>query len=157
VNVKPDSLTPARRSPKLARADIETMQRRRVEQFRVLAAVADRFPKDADTAGRASGTVSAAELAKRAGVSGKAVSRALKHWQKWRVLWVHWRREQIRFERVLVETLLAAWADNPRTVASLLQEHRAKREAEAPQPRVPKTPLIGDPQTTETASAATPS
>jgi len=133
------------------------MQRRRVEHFRVLAAIADRFPKDSDIDGRASGAVSVAELAKRAGVSGKAVGRALKHWQQWRVLWVHWRREQIRFERTLVEILLAAWADNPRSVASLLQEHRAKREAAAPQPRVPKTPLIGHPQTTETASAATPS
>jgi len=157
VNVKPNSYTPPRRSSKPSRAEIETMQRRRVEHFRVLAAIADRFPKDSDIDGRASGAVSVAELAKRAGVSGKAVGRALKHWQQWRVLWVHWRREQIRFERTLVEILLAAWADNPRSVASLLQEHRAKREAAAPQPRVPKTPLIGHPQTTETASAATPS
>jgi hypothetical protein len=151
VNVKPNSYTPSRRSSKPSRAEIETMQRRRVEHFRVLAAIADRFPKDADTAGRVSGAVSVAELAKRAGVSGKAVGRALKHLQQWRVLWVHWRREQIRFERPVVESLLAAWANDPRSVASLLQEHRAKREAAAPWPRVPKTPCVGVPQVAETA------
>lgn len=157
MSVKPNSNTSLQRRANLARVEIETMHRRRVEHFRVLATIAEWFPKRADAGGRASGAVTVAELAKRAGVSGKAVGRALKHWQQWRVLWVHWRREQIRFERALVETLLAAWADNPRSVASLLQEHRAKREAVAPQPRVPKTPLIGHPQTTETASAATPS
>jgi len=155
VNAKPDSYTPPQRSSKLARAEIETMRRRRAEHFRVLAAIAEQFPKDADIDGRASGAVSVAELAQRAGVSRKAVGRALKYWQQWRVLWVHWRREQIRFERPVVESVLAAWADNPRSVALLLRKHRANREAAAPWPRVPKTPLIGLPQTTETASAAT--
>lgn len=154
MNDKPDSYTAPRRSPKLARAEIETMRRRRVEHFRVLAAIAERFPKDADVNGRAGGAVSVAELAKRAGVSGKAVGRALKHWQQWRVLWIHWRREQIRLERNLVENLLAAWADDPRGVTLLLQEHRAKREAAAPWPRVPKTPSTGPLQITETTAVA---
>jgi hypothetical protein len=157
MTVKPDSYTHPRRSSKFARSEIQTMRRRRVEHFRVLTAIAERFPKNADIDGRASGAASVAELALRAGVSRKAVGRALKYWQQWRVLWIHWRREQIRFERTLVENFLAAWADDPRGVALLLREHRAKREAAAPWPRVPKTPLIGLPQTTETASAATSS
>jgi hypothetical protein len=155
--MKPNSNTSPRRSGKLARAEIETMRRRRAEHFRVLAAIAERFPKASDIDGRVGGVVSGAELAQRADISRKAVGRALKYWQQWRVLWVHWRREQIRFDRTVVESLLVGWANDPRSVALLLRKHRAKREAAAPWPRVPKTPLIGLSQTIERASAVTPS
>jgi hypothetical protein len=139
VNAKPHSYTHPRPRSKFAHSEIETMRRRRVEHFRILAAIAERFPKDADAKGRASGAVSVGELAEGAGVGRKAVGRALKYWQQWRVLWVHWRREQIRFERTVVENLLATWASDPRSTAKFLREHRAKREAAAPRPSVPKT------------------
>jgi hypothetical protein len=130
------------RNRKFAKEELKTLLRRRAEHFRVLAAVTDLLPKIADADGQASGAASAAELAKRAGVSGKAVNRALRHWQRWRVLWIHWRRGQIRFERTVVEKVLAAWTNDPHGVASLLHKHRAKREGAAPRPRVPKTPSI---------------
>jgi hypothetical protein len=151
VSAKLSSNTSSQHRPHRSRAEIETLLCRRSEHFRVLTAIAEQCPNDLDIDGRASGTVSVAELAKRAGVSGKAVGRALKHWQQWRVLWIHWRREQIRFERPVVESLLAAWANDPRGLAFLLRKHRAKREAAAPWPRVPKTPCVEGPQVAETA------
>lgn len=141
------------RNPMLAKEELKTLLRRRAEHFRVLAAIAELFPRDVDINGQASGAVSVSEFAQRAGVSRKAVGRALKYWQQWRVLWVHWRREQIRFERTVVESVLAAWANGPRRVAALLHEHRAKRETAAPWPCVPKKPCVGAAQVAETALA----
>lgn len=146
-----------RRGPKLARAEIETLQRRSVEHFRVLSAITDLLPRSGDTDGRAAGTLNVAELAARAGVSNKAVDRSLWHWREWRVLWLFWKGDQVwdvRFERTVVEALLTAWTTSPRKVGRLLIEHRRQREAVAPQ-RVPKTPPTftpsPSPQVVETA------
>jgi len=81
-NATPRETSP-QRSPKLARTEIETMQRRRVEQFKVLSAIAHLVP---DVEGRASGTLHVEGIATSAGVSRKAVGRALEHWRRWRVL-----------------------------------------------------------------------
>lgn len=42
-------------------------------------------------------------------------------------------------ERAVVEEVLAARAEGPRKVVALLSWHKAKREAIAPWPRVPKS------------------
>lgn len=141
MNVKPDSCTSARRSPKLSRAEIETIQRRRVEHFRVLKAVTELLEPTGAPDGCVTGTLSEFELSVRTGVSRKAAARSMRHWREWRVLWL-WckggRVWDVRFERAVVDPLLAAWGSSPRTVGRMLIEHRRKREAIAPR-RVPKT------------------
>lgn len=134
-------VTSPRRNAKLASAEFETMKRRRVEQWRVLGAITELLPGSADTDGRAVGTLSVAELAAHAGVSNKAVDRALYHWREWRILGLFWKGDQVwdvRFERAVIESLLTAWTITPREVSRLLIEHRRWREAMAPR-RVPKT------------------
>jgi hypothetical protein len=124
-----------RRSTKLSQVEIETMQRRHVEQFCVLAAIIELLPRSEDTKGRATGTLRVAELTARAGVSGKAVDRSLGHWRRWRVLWLFWKGDHVwhvRFERAVVETLLATRTTSPGQVGRLLTEHRRHREAVAP-------------------------
>lgn len=130
---------PPQRSPKLARTEIETMQRRRVEQFKVLSAIAQLV---LDVDGRASGTLCVEGMATSAGVSRKAVGRSLEHWRRWRVLWLFWKGDRVwdvRFERSVVDALLAASKVSPRDVGQLLTKHKSQREAVAPRP-VPKTP-----------------
>jgi len=141
VNAKPDSNTSPRRSAKLARAEKEIMRQRCIREFRVLAAITELLPKSADTDGRATGALREADLAVRAGVSGKAVNRSMFHWREWRVLWLWWKGGRVwdvRFERAVVEVLLAAWASSPRGVGRLLLEHRRRREAVAPRTKPEK-------------------
>ena len=132
-------------SSKLSRTEMETMRRRHVEQFRVLAAIAELLPCSGDTDGRANGTLRVAELAARAGVSGKAVDRSLEHWRTWRVLWLFWKGDQvwdIRFERAVVERLLTTWTISPYQVGQILIEHRRQREAVAPRRPKMETELV---------------
>jgi hypothetical protein len=159
MNAKPNPRTPPRRSPKLARTEVETIQRRRIEQFRALAAITEMLPRSEDHDGRATGTLRVAELAARAGISNKAASRSLNHWREWRVLWLFWKGGRVwdaRFERAVVESLLATWTTSPRGVGQLLVKHRKQRESLVPRP-VPKTPPTFAPspssQVAETAGA----
>jgi hypothetical protein len=141
MNAKPSPRTPPRRSAKLARVQVETTQRRRVEQFQALSAISEMLPKSADKDGRATGTLRVAELAARAGISNKAASRSLNHWREWRVLWLFWKGDRVwdvRFERAVVESLLAAWVTAPRRVGQLLIKHRKYREDLVARP-IPKT------------------
>jgi hypothetical protein len=134
------SETPGR-SPKLAKVEMDTLQRRRAEHFRVLGAIPELLPRSADTDGRAVGTLHVAELAAQAGVSNKAVGRALEHWRRWRVLWLFWKGGRVwdvRFERSVVDALLVASKVSPRDVGQLLVKHKRQREVAAPM-RVPKT------------------
>jgi hypothetical protein len=134
MNAKASPRTPPR-SAKLARVQVETTQRRRVEQFQALSAISEMLPG-------ATGTLRVAELAARAGISNKAASRSLNHWREWRVLWLFWKGDRVwdvRFERAVVENLLAACASSPREVGQLLIKHRKQREALVPRP-LPKTP-----------------
>lgn len=126
-------------SHKLVRTEIETMQRRRVEQFQVLSAIAQLVP---DVDGRASGTLRVEGIAISAGVSRKAVGRSLEHWRRWRVLWLFWKGDRVwdvRFDRSVVDALLVASKVSSRDVGQLLIKHKTQREAVAPRP-VPKTP-----------------
>ena len=133
--------TSSKRSAKRTRVEIDAMVRQRIEHLRVLAAIAEVFPRDADVAGHATGTLGEVGLAAPAGVSRKAVARALKYWQRWRVLWLYWKGHRVwdvRFERAVVEAILLASANSPRDVVRMLMEHKRRREALAPTP-VPKT------------------
>ena len=126
---------------RLAKVEMETVQRRRSEQFRVLGAITELLPRSADTDGRAVGTLRVAELGAQADVSNKAVGRALEHWRRWRVLWLFWKGDRVwdvRFQRSVVDVLLAASKASPRDVGQLLIKHKTQREAAAPRP-VPKT------------------
>jgi hypothetical protein len=122
------------RNTKLALTEIETMQRRRVEQFKVLSAIAQ-------LDGRASGTLCVEGIATSACVSRKAVGRSLEHWRRWRVLWLFWKGDRVwdvRFQRSVADALLAVSRVSPRDVCQLLIKHKSQREAVAPRP-VPKT------------------
>jgi len=124
---------------------METMRRRHVEQFRVLAAITELLPRNGDTDGRATGTLGVAELAARAGVSGKAVDRSLGHWRTWRVLWLFWKGDQVwdvRFERAVVDALLTTWTISPYQVGRMLIEHRRQREVVAPRRPKMATELV---------------
>ena len=108
---------------------IKTAKRRRVEGVRVLAAVNTMIPKSEDVDGGARGTVAVIELASNAQVSGKAVARALRHWQTWRIFWLWWkgkRNWEVRFERRAVEELLST----PRhAIGAFLVAHKLRCEA----------------------------
>jgi hypothetical protein len=143
MNLKPQSKIPTRPRPKLARTQVEGDRQRRMECFRVLAAIAALLPSIADTNGRAVGTLGVAELSSVASVSRKATSRALRHWQRWRVLWLYWKGHRVwdvRFERAVVEAILAAKDNSPQELGRLLTEHRRQREAVAPR-NSRKTPV----------------
>ena len=73
------------------------------------------------------------------------------------MLWIYWhgaRTRDIRFERAVVEEVLATRAADPRKVVALLSGHKAAREAIAPWPRAPK-PTTGA-ETKELEVMATP-
>lgn len=125
------------KASKMASIAQETLLRRRGEHFLILGAIAELIPRDADVDGRAAGTLSDRDISRHAGVSGKAVVRALLHWQRWRVLWIYWKSSRvrdIRFERAIVEEALATRAANPRKAVAFLTAHKAAREAIAPIP-----------------------
>jgi hypothetical protein len=137
-NTTPRAISP-QRSSKLAHTEIETMQRRRVEQFKVLDAIAQLV---LDVDGRASGTLCVEGIATSAGLSRKAVGRSLEHWRRWRVLWLFWKGDRVwdvRFERSVVDALLVVSKVSPRDVGQLLIKHKNQREAAAPR-AIPKTP-----------------
>jgi hypothetical protein len=142
MNSRPQSKFPARSRSKLARVRTEVSSQRRLECIRTLVAIAELLPSRADISGRAAGTLSVAELSSAACVSRKAAARALRHWQRWRVLWLFWKGHRVwdvRFERAVVEAILAAKDNSPGELGQLLIEHRHQREAVAPRdPR--KTP-----------------
>lgn len=142
INLPPKPKTKKSKRAKVAAMELKTKLRRRAHHYRVLAAIAELIPRDADVDGHAKGTLRDEDIVGHArGVSGKDVIRALMHWQRWRVLWLWWkgaRTRDIRFDRGLVEKILATWAEEPRKVLDLLREHRAQREAVAPWPRVPR-------------------
>ena len=71
MSTTPKSNVLPQRSPKLAKVEMETLQRRRAEHFRVLSAITELLPNGADMDGSATGTVRVAELAAQAGVSNK--------------------------------------------------------------------------------------
>jgi hypothetical protein len=74
--------------------------------------------------------LSVLEIATRARVSGKAASRAPSHWRNWRVFWLWWRGKrnwEVRFERKVVEELLATPAQG---IGAFLLAHKCRREAE---------------------------
>ena len=147
MNTNPSS----KRRAKLTRVEIDAMARQRIEHLRVLAAIAEVFPSSADVGGHAKGTLGEVGLASPAGVSRKAVARALKHWQRWRVLWLYWKGRRVwdvRFERAVVEAILVASVNSPSDVARMLTEHKRRREVLAPT-RVPKTLHPGSLQTIE--------
>lgn len=123
----------ARRKAKVAKVAQETLLRRRAEHFRILGTIAELLPREADIDGHAKGTLNTRELAAHAGVSGKAVTRAFQHCYRWRVFWLRWqgRNIEIRFERRVVEEILAAQAE-PRKVGRLLVAHKKHREEVAP-------------------------
>jgi hypothetical protein len=132
----------ARRGSKLTQPEYEVRQRRRIEQFQVLSAIAQLVSVHSDVDGRASGTLRVEEIATTFAVSRKAVARALEHWRRWRVLWLFWKGDRIwdvRFERSVVDALLATSKASPRDVGQLLIKHKTQREAAAPRP-IPKTP-----------------
>jgi hypothetical protein len=110
---------------------MESARRRRAEGLQVLAAVNGMIRSEDDIDGRACGTVAVLEVASNAQVSGKAASRALRHWQSWRVFWLWWkgkRNWEVRFERRVVEELLST----PRhAIGAFLVAHKRRREAEA--------------------------
>lgn len=131
---------------KLAKVAQETLLRRRAEHFRFLGTIAELLPREADIDGHAKDMLNTRELAAHAGVSGKAVTRALQHWQRWRVLWLYWkgsRTRDIRFERRVVEDILTLRATEPRKVVSLLKTHRKHREEVAPRRGPEGTGLSG--------------
>jgi hypothetical protein len=110
---------------------IETARRRRAEGLRVLAVVNGTIRQEDDIDGRARGTIAVLEVASNAQVSGKAASRALRHWQSWRILWLWWkgkRNWEVRFERRVLEELLST----PRhAIGAFLVAHKRRREAES--------------------------
>jgi hypothetical protein len=110
---------------------IETAKRRRVDGVRVLAAVNAMIPKSQDVDGRARGALAVLDVASSAQVSGKAVARALRHWQSWRVFWLWWkgkRNWEVRFERRVVEELLST---PQHAIGAFLLAHKRRREAES--------------------------
>ena len=122
---------------------LESARRRRAEYFRVLAEIAELLRPSSDTNGCASGSLSTIDLAAQAGVSRKAVKRALGHWRQWRVLWIYSKRDrdwEVRFQRPVVEGLLEAWKNSPRKVGAMLIAHQRRRMELAPT-RVPQTPF----------------
>jgi hypothetical protein len=148
----------ANTSARISHLKRETQLRRRAEHFRVRQTLAEMLSRNADADGRARGYLTVRDVGAHAGVSGKAVDRALQHWRRWRVIWIGWRQDgslEIRFECSVVEDLLAARSKDSPSVVSLLTAHRAKREGEAPWPRVPKTLSQELPQVAETAVANT--
>jgi|HubBroStandDraft_6_1064221.scaffolds.fasta_scaffold403208_2 hypothetical protein len=106
----------------------EISARRRAEGLRVLAAIHAAVPRADDLEGRACGIVAVLTVAERAHVSGKAVARALRHWQSWRVFWLWWkgsRNWEVRFERRVVEELLST----PRyAIGAFLVAHKLRCE-----------------------------
>jgi len=135
MNSKPASRITVRSKPDRTHARADARGQRQVECFRVLAAVAALLPPTADTNGRAPGTLGVAEFSSVASVSRKTTARALRHWQNWRVLWLFWKGHRVwdvRFERTVVEAILAAKENSPRELGRLLKEHRRQREAIAP-------------------------
>ena len=147
MNAKPQSKIHTGSRPKLTRSQVEANRQRRLECLRVLAAVALLLPSIADANGRAAGTLGVAELSSAASVSRKAAARALRHWQRWRVLWIFWKGHRVwdvRFERAVVEAILAAEDKSPWELGRLLTEHRRQREAVAPW-NAPKTPVEAAP------------
>lgn len=132
-------LTPAERKKARAEQALETKRRWRTESWRIMVAIAELVPKNADVDGCAKGNLNVNELAARVGVSKKGTIRALTHWHHWRVLWLRWqgRNIEIRFERQVLERILAAQAE-PRKVGSLLVAHRKRREEVAPR-HIPAT------------------
>jgi hypothetical protein len=116
---------------KLRLVALETAKRRRAEGILVLEAIRGMIPCTGDVDGRACGTVAVLDVAARARVSGKAAARALTHWRNWRVVWLWWRGKrncEVRFERKVVEELLAT---PPRGIGAFLLAHKRRREAEA--------------------------
>jgi hypothetical protein len=107
----------------------ETKDSRRKEHFRILAAIAELIPSSGDVDGRARGVLSRQSIAAHAGLSFRAVARAVFHWNRWRVLCTC-RREKgmlkVRFWRDAVEELLQARASQPRNVGALLKEYQAR-------------------------------
>jgi hypothetical protein len=108
---------------------MESASRRRAEGLQVLAAVNGMIRPEHDIDGRARGTVAVLEVASSAQVSDKAASRALRHWQSWRVFWLWWkgkRNWEVRFERRVVEELLST----PRhAIGAFLVAHKLRCEA----------------------------
>lgn len=154
MNSKLQSNIPMRCGPKPG-AQVEVKGQRRLECFRVLAAIAAQLPPIADNDGRAAGTLCVAGLSSAASVSRKATARALRHWRRWRVLWLFWKGHRVwdvRFERAVVESILAK-KNSQRELGRLLIDHRRQREAVAPR-SVPKTPREVAPQVTETTTPA---
>ena len=122
-------------------AQFESARPRRAEYFRVLAGITELLHPGNDTDGCAKGSLSTIDLAAHAGVSRKAIKRALEHWRQWRVLWIYWkgsREWEIRFQRPIVEGLLEAWKNSPREVGGMLIAHQRRRMELAPR-HVPKT------------------
>ena len=95
----------------------------------MLNAINGMIPRAEDLDGRACGTVAVLRVAERAHVSGKAVARALRHWQSWRIFWLWWkgkRNWEVRFERRVVEELLST----PRyAIGAFLVAHKIRCEA----------------------------
>jgi hypothetical protein len=109
----------------------EISARRRAEGIRVLAAVHAAVPRAGDLEGRACGIVAVLTVAERAHVSGKAVARALRHWQSWRIFWLWWkgrRNWEVRFERKVVEELLST---PQHAIGAFLVAHKLRCEAES--------------------------
>ena len=126
------------------RVERAVANRRRDERFRTLRAIAELVRLNADVDGHATGTLKTHDISVRGGVSHGAVKRALAFWSRQRVLCS--RREdsagmiqEIKFERAVIEGILGALARDPSKVKLLIAAHRAKREAIAPWPRVPKS------------------
>jgi hypothetical protein len=104
---------------------------RHAEGLVILTAIREAVPSSLDVDGQAAGIVATRALSLRAGVSGKGVSRALKHWQRSRVLWLRWKGKrtwEVRFERGVVDELLA---ETPREIGRFLMAHKRRREAES--------------------------
>lgn len=143
MSAKSKTNVPAVQTSKVTQ--LKAARRRRVEYFRVLAGIAELLRPSSDTNGGANGSLSTIDLAAHAGVSRKAIKRALEHWRQWRVLWIYWKANrvwEIRFQRSVVEGLLATWKNSPREVGRMLIAHQRQRMELAPR-HVPKT-LIPD-------------
>jgi hypothetical protein len=83
MSTTPNRRVLPRRGSKPTQSGFEVKQRRRVEQFQVLTAIAQLVSVHSDIDGRASGTVRVEEIATTFTVSRKAVGRALEHWRRW--------------------------------------------------------------------------
>jgi len=124
---------------------------RRQESFEVLNAIACLIPVGTDINGCAKGVLSEARISAASHVSGKATSRGLSHWRRWRVMRLCWLRGKtidVRFERQVVDALLSKWDIDPWGVGQLLIAHKRQREAKAPWNGVRKIPAAGQPQAT---------